>query len=266
MPWRDGFVVQALNKGPNMGRRFVSWALLVSTMVAGIVTISAGTASASTASDESRFVSLINYERTSDTKSWSCGRAGGLNALSVASDLAAAARKHSQQMAAKGTIYHDPSTWNSISGWTEYGENVGMGPSDISDPVGNLHNAFMNSSEHCQNILFSRTNPPWNQVGLGVAISNNTMYVTQIFVRRGSTSRTSTTYRRTSTTTRTTATRSTSTYKPVASVTHTAKAAAKPKPIAPPPVATPQTVDLLVRMIGMDSDNVDPATGAAAGF
>ena len=249
-----------------MGKRFVSGTLLVSMMVAGIVTISAGTASASTASDESRFVSLINYERTTDTKSWSCGRAGGLNSLAVYSDLVAVARKHSQQMAAKGTIWHDSSTWNSVSGWSEYGENVGMGPSNMTDPVGNLHTAFMNSSEHCQNILWSHTNPTFNQVGVGVVISNNTMYVTEIFVRRGSSS-TSTTYHRSTTTRRTTTTaRRTTTYHPVASVTHTVHAAAKPKPkpLAPPPVATPQTVALLVQMMGMDSDNVDPATGAAA--
>jgi uncharacterized protein YkwD len=252
-----------------MGKRFASGALVVSMIVGAIVTIAAGTASASTASDESRFVSLINYERTTDTKSWSCGRAGGLNSLAVYSDLVSVARKHSEQMAAKGTIWHDSSTWNSVSGWSEYGENVGMGPSTISDPVGNLHTAFMNSSEHCQNILFSHTNPVFNEVGVGVVISNNTMYVTEIFVRRGSTSTSSgTTYHRsTTTTTKRTTTTHTSTYHPVASVTHTVRAAAKPKPKpVAPPVATPQTVDLLVRMIGMDSDNVDPATGAAAGF
>ena len=252
-----------------MGKRFVSGTLLVSMMIAGIVTISAGTASASTASDESRFVSLINYERTTDTKSWSCGRAGGLNSLAVYSDLVAVARKHSQQMAAKGTIWHDSSTWNSVSGWSEYGENVGMGPSNMTDPVGNLHTAFMNSSEHCQNILWSHTNPTFNQVGVGVVISNNTMYVTEIFVRRGSSSTSSsTTYHRSTTTRKTTTTaRRTTTYRPVASVTHAAQAAAKskpkPRPLAPPPVATPQTVALLVQMMGMDSDNVDPSTGAA---
>jgi uncharacterized protein YkwD len=249
-----------------MGKRFASGALVVSMFVAGILTIAAGPASASTATDESHFVSLINYERTSDTRSWSCGRAGGLNSLSVRSDLVAVARKHSQQMAAKGTIWHDSSTWNSVSGWSEYGENVGMGPSDISDPVGNLHTAFMNSSEHCQNILWSHTNPTFNQVGVGVVISNNTMYVTEIFVRRGSTSTTTTYHRTTTTTSHTTATRRATTYHPVASVTRAAASKPKPRPLAPPPAATPQTVDLLVRMIGMDSDNVDPATGAAAGF
>lgn len=247
-----------------MGKRFVSGTLLVSMVIAGVITISAGAASASTASDESQFVSKINYERTTDTRSWSCGRAGGLNSLSVYSDLVAVARKHSQQMAAKGTIWHDSSTWNSVSGWSEYGENVGMGPSTISDPVGNLHTAFMNSAEHCQNILFSHTNPVFNEVGVGVVISNSTMYVTEIFVRRGSTGTTTTHHTTTTTHHTTTTTHHTTTYRPVASVTHAAPAVAKPKPLAP--AATPQTVDLLVRMMGMDSDNVDPATGAAAGF
>src|ERR1044072_3499992 len=184
-----------------MGKRFASGALVVSMVVAGIVTVAAGTASASTASDESHFVSLINYERTSDTRSYSCGRAGGLNSLAVYRDLVSVARKHSEQMAAKGTIWHDSSTWNSVSGWSEDGENVGMRPSTISAPVGNLHTAFMNSSEHCQNILFSHPNPVFNEVGVGVVISNNTMYVTEIFVRRSSTSTSSgTTYHRSTTT------------------------------------------------------------------
>src|SRR5437764_15267121 len=117
-----------------MGKRFVSGTLLVSMMIAGIVTISAGTASASTASDESRFVSLINYERTTDTNSWSCGRAGGLNSLAVYSDLVAVARKHSQQMAAKGTIWHDPSTWDPVSRWTDDGQHVGSSPSNMTAP------------------------------------------------------------------------------------------------------------------------------------
>jgi uncharacterized protein YkwD len=251
-----------------MGKRFVSGTLLVSMMIAGIITISAGAASATTANDESHFVSLINYERTTDTRSWSCGRAGGLNSLSVYSDLVAVARKHSQQMAAKGTIWHDSSTWNSVSGWSEYGENVGMGPATISDPVGNLHTAFMNSSEHCQNILYSHTSPPFNQVGVGVVISNGTMYVTEIFVRRGSTS--TTTYHRSTTTQQATSTTThhATTYRPVASVTHAATAAPKlqPKPKPSLVLATPQTVDLLERMVGMDSDHVDPATGAATGF
>jgi hypothetical protein len=231
-----------------MGKRFVSGVVLA-TLVAGMITISAGVAFAANATDEARFVSLINHERTSR----------GLHALVVKSDLVAVARHKSDQMAAKGTIWHDSSTWNSVSGWQAYGENVGMGPADGSDPVGNLHTAFMNSPEHRQNILY----PTFNQVGIGVTIKDNTMYVTEIFVQRGSSySPPTTTTRRTTTTTH----HATTTYRPVASVTRTvAHAAAKPKPPAPV-IAIPQTVDLLVRMVGMDSDHVDPATGAAAGF
>ena len=214
-----------------------------------MITISAGAASAANATDEARFVSLINHERTSR----------GLHALVVKSDLVAVARRKSDQMAAKGTIWHDSSTWDSVSGWQAYGENVGMGPNDVSDPVGNLHTAFMNSPEHRQNILYKT----FNQVGIGVTIKDNTMYVTEIFVQRGSTyTAPTTTTRRTTTTTRRA---TTTTYHPVAAVTHTAPAAA-PKPKTVTVVAIPQNVDLLVRMVGMDSDHVDPATGAAAGF
>jgi cysteine-rich secretory family protein len=231
-----------------MGKRFVSGVIL-STLVAGMITISAGAASAANATDEARFVSLINHERTSR----------GLHALVVKSDLVAVARRKSDQMAAKGTIWHDSSTWDSVSGWQAYGENVGMGPNDVSDPVGNLHTAFMNSPEHRQNILYKT----FNQVGIGVTIKDNTMYVTEIFVQRGSTySPPTTTTRRTTTTTRRA---TTTTYHPVAAVTHSAPAA-PPKPKSVPVVAIPQNVDLLVRMVGMDSDHVDPATGAAAGF
>ena len=235
-----------------MGKRFVSGVIL-STLVAGMITISAGAASAANATDEARFVSLINHERTSR----------GLGSLSVRSDLVAVARRKSDQMAAKGTIWHDSSTWNSVSGWQAYGENVGMGPSDVSDPVGNLHTAFMNSPEHRQNILYKT----FNQVGIGVTIKDNTMYVTEIFVQRGSSySAPTTTTRRTTTTTRRTTT-ATHTYRPVASVTHTVQhALAAPKSKPAPVLAIPQNVDLLVRMVGMDSDHVDPATGAAAGF
>jgi cysteine-rich secretory family protein len=236
-----------------MGKRFVSGVIL-STLVAGMLTISAGVAFAANATDEARFVSLINHERTSR----------GLHSLVVRSDLVSVARHKSDQMAAKGTIWHDSSTWNSVSGWQAYGENVGMGPSTGSDPVGNLHTAFMNSPEHRQNILYKT----FNQVGIGVTIKDDTMYVTEIFVQRGSTYSPpppTTTTRRTTTTTQHTTT-TTHTYRPVASVTHTVHAAAKPKPKPAPVVAIPQTVDLLIRMVGMDSDHVDPATGAAAGF
>jgi len=239
-----------------MGKRLVSGALIAAFTV-GMLSISAVSASA-TASQESEFVSLINHERTTSGKSWSCGHSGGLRSLTIKSDLVSVARKKSAEMAAKGTIWHDSSTWNSVSGWKAYGENVGMGPMDgVGDPVKNLHVAFMNSSEHCVNVLYKS----FNQVGVGVVVKDGVMYVTEIFVQRGSTTTTTTT-RTTTTTTHTTSTTTHSTSSPA----RTVAAAVTPKPKPKPPVAVPQTVDLLVRMVGMDADQVDPATGAAAGF
>jgi uncharacterized protein YkwD len=250
-----------------MGKRFVSGAL-VAALAAGMISISAVAASACTvkvngsSTYESQFVSLINHERSSR----------GLNTLAVKSDLVSVARQHSLKMACQGYIEHDSSTWNSVSGWTEYGENVGVTGADTgSNQVITLHNAFMNSPEHKRNIIFPAMEsnpkpPPYNQVGVGVTIdSSGSMYVTEIFVRRGSTTTTTTTTHTTTTHTTTTTTHKVTTYasRPVAAVTH-APAAPKPQPALP--VAVPQTVDLLVRMVGLDADQVDPATGAAAGF
>jgi hypothetical protein len=171
------------------------------------------------------------------------------------------ARQHSADMAAKGTIWHASGTPYKISGWTVYGENVGMGPMGVSDPVKNLHNAFMNSPEHKANIVY----PAFNQVGIGIVIKDNTMYVTEIFVKRSSGGSTSTSSGSTSTYKKSTSTNSTSSASSSSGSSYTPPAA-KPKPKPKPAVATSQTVDLLVRMAGMDADHVDPATGAAAGF
>jgi hypothetical protein len=251
------------SKGPVMGKRLVSGALIFALGI-GFLLVTAGVAWG-TASQESEFSSLINYERTHSGSSWSCGHSGGLNSLAYRSDLASVARQHSQDMANKGTIWHASGTPYKISGWTVYGENVGMGPMGVSDPVKNLHVAFMNSSEHCDNILY----PSFNQVGVGVVVKDNTMYVTEIFVKRGSSSytgSTSTSRHKSSTSTSS----SSSNYSHSSSASsYSAPAAPKPKPKPKPrpkPVATSQTVDLLVRMAGMDADHVDPATGAAAGF
>jgi len=219
-----------------MGKKRFAWGLFIGLICAATLAAGTGVASASTATDESQFVSKINHERSSR----------GLRTLSVRSDLVSAARKHSVAMANKGEIWHDPHTPYTVSGWTTYGENVGMGPD-----VDSLHTAFMNSKEHRDNILY----PSFNQIGVGVVIgSDGTMYVTEIFVERGSAP------------------------KPVVhTVTKRTTQAPAPEPIkrvaahvqAPKPapvVAEPQTVELLVRLVGLGADEVDPATGDAAGL
>ena len=218
-----------------MGKKRFAWGLFIGLFCAATLASGTGIASASTATDESRFVSKINHERSSR----------GLSTLSVRSDLVSAARKHSVAMANKGQIWHDPHTPYTVSGWTTYGENVGMGPD-----VDSLHQAFMNSPEHRDNILYRS----FNQIGVGVVIgSDGTMYVTEIFVQRVSAP------------------------KVVQRVTKRATQSPAPEPIKrvaahvpaakpAPVVAEPQTVEILVRLVGLGADEVDPATGDAAGL
>lgn len=195
-------------------------------------------ATSSSTTDESEFTSDTNNERAHHHLSY----------LPTASDLVAAARKHSQDMANKGTIWHDPNTPYTISGWTVYGENVGMGPDEQS-----IQTAFMQSQEHCDNVLDGE----FNQIGVGVVVKNGTVYVTLIFVKRSSSP--TPTHTSTSTTTH---------FVPVASVTRSAPRPAPARPAATrpaPPTTQPRTVPLLVQLVGLDADAVNPATGEALG-
>jgi hypothetical protein len=126
------------------------------------------TSARASTSDEAEFVRLINEARAQH----------GERALATYGDLTTFARHHSEQMAARHSIYHS-SNLSTISGWRSIGENVGSGTS-----VRSLHDAFMNSPAHRANILYA----PYNQVGVGVATSDGKIYVTEIFVVRGSTS------------------------------------------------------------------------------
>lgn len=97
--------------------------------------------------------------------------------LTVKSDLAAVARDWAEHMAAAGSVSHDPNLADKVSGWTVLGDNVGKGPS-----VSSIHKAFMESETHRHIILDS----DFNQVGVGVASSDGTLYVAQVFARRAS--------------------------------------------------------------------------------
>ena len=218
-----------------MGIRKVLSGALVSALTLGILSVAASSASALT-SQEQAFVDRINAER----------RQRGLNTLVVKNDLADVARRHSRRMAAEGSIWHNPNLGNEVDGWQVIGENVGMGPS-----VESLHAAFMNSKPHRDNILYSS----YNQIGVGNAVDESgTIYTTHVFAKRRSTS---------STTTKKVASTTTSAPAPKPAA---APAAAAPKPKPKPVTAEPRTVDLLMRMVGLDAEDVDPATGAAAGF
>jgi Cysteine-rich secretory protein family len=227
-----------------MGKRSISMVIL-GALVAGLIGMAAPAASALT-SVENCFYSATNHERSSR----------GIPKLSLASDLVSIARKHSAKMAADGTIYHNNNLGNEISGnWWAAGENVGMGPSCQA-----IQDAFMSSPGHKANIL----DRDYNQVGVGVSIKDGTIYVTVDFAGRkssGTSAVKGTTTTRSSTTTHhSTTTRRTST------ASHP-KPKPKPKPKPQPPVfqATPRTVSMLVKLVGMDARQVDPATGDAMG-
>ena len=232
-----------------MGKRSVSVGILAA-LVAGFIAIVAPAANALT-SVESCFYQAINRERA----------AVGHHALTLKSDLTSIARNHSQKMAHDGTIYHNTNLGNDIQGdWYAAGENVGMGPDCQS-----IHDAFMSSPGHKANIL----DTDYNQVGVGVAFdSDGTVYITEDFAGRRTT--TTTTATRRTTTVRhvtSTVTHRTTTHR---ATTHHASAALKPAPkprhvAAVAAQAAPMTVTVLVKLLGMDAQQVDPATGAAMG-
>ncbi|MBI4730166.1 MAG: hypothetical protein HY775_11840 [Acidobacteria bacterium] len=153
-----------------MGRkRFTATATLLAT-VAALLLGSAVSASATT-SQESFFIEKINQERTSR----------GLAALKVRSDLVDVAHRWSGQMAAGGDISHNPNLAKQVKGnWTVLGENVGMGANADS-----LHEAFMNSEGHRDNIL----GRDYNEVGVGVVVTEDgTIFVTEVFAHRSASS------------------------------------------------------------------------------
>ncbi len=209
-----------------MGRRTLS-IVLVSVLVCGMAAVA--TPAHALTSIESCFYSAINRERAGV----------GHHKLALYSDLTAIARRHSRKMAEDGTIYHNNNLGNEVGGnWWAAGENVGMGPSCKS-----IHDAFMASPGHRSNIL----DTDYNQVGVGVAVKDDTIYVTEVFAGRRAA-------------------------RPhlKAPVRHASRARApapapKPKPRLVRPPAEPRTVQLLLLLVGLDAARVNPATGEALG-
>lgn len=118
---------------------------------------------AGSTSDEADFLSRINDARA----------ANGLPRYAVSGDLTGVARSHSQEMARRQRLYHNPSLTTDVHNWQAVGENVGEGPT-----VADIHQAFMNSSPHRSNIL----DHDFTEVGIGVSVdSNGTIWVTEDF-------------------------------------------------------------------------------------
>jgi uncharacterized protein YkwD len=75
------------------------------------------------------------------------------------------------------TLYHTPTDTlkRRVTRWTTLGENVGVGGT-----VTTLHTAFMGSSAHRSNILYSG----FRHVGIGTSKSGGRLWVTVIFEAR----------------------------------------------------------------------------------
>ena len=140
-------------------------------LVAALATVGLGVAAGADSGSEGEFISKINSTRAN----------AGLAPLSSNGGLTSYARQHTADMMSAGEIYHSSSAQlggAGGSGWDRMGENVGRGQSPSS-----LHEAFMNSSGHKANILGD-----YNYVGVGTGSQDGYLYVTVIFMKKGSTS------------------------------------------------------------------------------
>ena len=151
-------------------RRWLLLLLVVS------VTIGVSLAAGADGASEGEFLAKINSSRAS----------AGLAPLQSSGSLASYARSHTAEMMAAGEIFHSSSGQLAAaggSGWDKMGENVGKGQTPSS-----LHDAFMASSGHRQNILGD-----YNYVGIGTGSKDGYLYVTVVFMKKGSTAAPATT-------------------------------------------------------------------------
>jgi uncharacterized protein YkwD len=100
----------------------------------------------------------------------------GLRRLKVNDRTQRYATDHAQDMARKGTIFHDAALpLEVLLGATSWGENVGYTTADRA--ARKLHVMFMHSPGHRANIL----RPRFTHMGIGVEKRNGTVYVVERF-------------------------------------------------------------------------------------
>lgn len=145
---------------------------LVASMTIMTLTGTSWAADRTQAAEELSFSRKINASR----------REQGLGKLTVNLALTRVARGWSDKMAAAGEMSHNPQVANQVAGdWTRLGENVGFSSrsgTSGEEFVDRLHTAFMNSPGHRANIMGD-----YNQVGIGVRMTGDTMWVTVNFMK-----------------------------------------------------------------------------------
>ena len=90
--------------------------------------------------------------------------AAGLPALALDAQLTAVAQGWANQLAAAGTLSHNPALRTQVTNWNVLGENVGM-----AGDIPSVQAAFMASPGHRDNIL----DPRFTQMGVASATSTN---------------------------------------------------------------------------------------------
>jgi uncharacterized protein YkwD len=99
-----------------------------------------------------------------------------LRPLKVSDRMQRYSKDHAQDMAAKGTIFHDAKlALEVLLGASYWGENVGYTSAD--DAADSLHSMFMHSPGHRENVLRKR----WTHMGIGVEKRNGRVYVVERF-------------------------------------------------------------------------------------
>lgn len=165
---------------PNLPARTLTRSTITAVVLSAVLAASAVLAPEPARADRDRsaeawLVAAIESERTSR----------GLPRLRTANDLADVAATWSARMAADGRLAHNPTYRNQICCWTVVTENVAMVPGiaargGLDAALREAHRLFMGSSAHRANILSSEV----NEVGVGVHVANDVVWVTQNFRHR----------------------------------------------------------------------------------
>ena len=135
--------------------------VLTAGIATGVPPALAGSLTADAAAEQAQL------QRVNDAR-----RAKGLPVLSWNARMASIARDHSFDMARSGDLQHNPRLPQQVGPYQALGENVGYGPDE-----GGVHEAFMDSESHRENILGSS----YTQVGIGAVDDGDLVWITQVF-------------------------------------------------------------------------------------
>ena len=147
------------------------WILALPISIFGVLTIGVSTVHADVFTDEARFVQRMNADRA----------VSGLAPLIVVPRLVEIARGWSRTLEERSTsttdctLSHNQNLLELLRPASKVGENAGCGDATADA----LHEAFMNSPRHRDNIL----DPSFDAVGVGVVHRGSTVFVTVELIR-----------------------------------------------------------------------------------